>query len=350
LVLASFTEINRHLAEYLKKENLPEIDLITASRWLHKEGFLKDAKERPGLPLRKLLRSGKIDGAHQYPNRRWVIRQTDKEPAYSVKEAAAELGLSEHAIYKRIARGLLKPQNLGPKSFVIPKSEILRQQNEHMPLDSGPQDVPCDERLNRIKQQLQKLQTDLARVVADVDQLSSTSPLSDENKQTPGFRTIEGLKAWGFEGFITLGKYNGSPVNPVPDKKGVYMVLYTAARPAVFLKKSKAGRFRGRNPTADLEELKQRWVKNTIVLFIAQAGGGNSSATLGSRIRQLAAFGRGKPISHWEGRYLWQIRDAADLILCWKTTPADDPRAIERDYLNRFLSEYHTLPFANPAD
>jgi len=112
--LASVAEINRYLSQKFEDEGNTEIDAITAGRWLNERGLLKDSGQRPGLPLRKLLRAGKINGAYQYPNRRWVIRQSNKEIAYSVKEAATELGLTEHAIYQRIERGLLKPEKLGP--------------------------------------------------------------------------------------------------------------------------------------------------------------------------------------------------------------------------------------------
>jgi hypothetical protein len=98
--MATIAEINRFLAQKIVDENITEIDAVSAARWLDKAGLLKDSAHRLGLPLRKHLRAGKINGAYQYPNHRWVIRRSSKESIFSVKEAANDLGLSEHAIYK----------------------------------------------------------------------------------------------------------------------------------------------------------------------------------------------------------------------------------------------------------
>jgi hypothetical protein len=364
--LASISEINRYFYQKLRDENIDEIDLITAARWLDEQGLLKDALQRPGLPLRKMLRSGKINGAFQYPNRRWVIRKSAKEPGYSVKEAAAELGLSEHAIYKRIERGLLIPEKFGPKSFVISREELLRQQKEYSPAERTVQSVHPDDQKQRsaqpfasgtlpsdqissIKQQLLNLQSQLIRVITNLDHLTTPAPPSNE-KQEPGFHSIADIKAQGFEGFISIAEFLERPAGTVPDEKGVYMMLYISDEPPVFKKRNKAGRFRGQNPSADREVLKKNWVENSLVLFIGQAGGGNSSATLRSRIRQLITFGSGKPISHWDGRYLWQIKEVTKLVLCWQTTPDQDPHILEKKLINSFVRDYGTLPFANLND
>lgn len=347
--MASHTEINRYLAQRLMDENSDEIDLITAAKWLNDQGVLKDSLQRPGLPLRKLLRAGKINGAFQYPNRRWVIRHSKKETAYSVKEAAEELGLSEHAIYKRIERGLLKPEKLGPKTIVISKSELLRQQIEHQPAQHMEPGAPLHDQISSLKQQIVHLQSQLSQVSTKVDQLDRYA-LPVKGKKELGFRSIEDLKAQGFLGFISVYDYQKRNVNPIPEEKGLYMVLYTADQQPFFKKNNKAGRFLGQNPTVDREELERMWVKNTVVLYIGQAGGSNSSATLRSRIRQLVAFGNGRPISHWEGRTLWQIKDAAKLVLCWQTTSGHDPRVLEKKLIDSFISRYSAVPFANLKD
>lgn len=65
--------IKAHLDAYMRKCNLTEIDAVTAGEILDRDGLLNDSASRPGKPLRDLLRAGKIKGAYQLTNRRWII-------------------------------------------------------------------------------------------------------------------------------------------------------------------------------------------------------------------------------------------------------------------------------------
>ena len=62
--------------------------------------------------------------------------------------------------------------------------------------------------------------------------------------------------------------------------------------------------FKGKNPNVVLDELKKNWIDDTLVVYIGKAGGGNSKATLKSRLRQYFGFGQGKSIGHWGGRLI----------------------------------------------
>ena len=71
--------INEHLQSRLLSECREEVSAVQAARWLDEQGILADRKDRPGLPLRRLLRRGLIDGAEQRPRSpygRWRIRRT----------------------------------------------------------------------------------------------------------------------------------------------------------------------------------------------------------------------------------------------------------------------------------
>jgi len=68
--------ISRVLQEQLRARNRPEVTAVEAAEWLDEAGLLKDSRHRPGLPLRRLLRAGMIEGQHQYPNRRWFVMLT----------------------------------------------------------------------------------------------------------------------------------------------------------------------------------------------------------------------------------------------------------------------------------
>jgi hypothetical protein len=66
-------EINSHIQQKLREENLTEVRAVDAAIWLDDANLLKDSKSRPGQPLRKLLRLGVIIGSHQEANGRWYI-------------------------------------------------------------------------------------------------------------------------------------------------------------------------------------------------------------------------------------------------------------------------------------
>lgn len=60
----------------LVHERVDEVPAVEAARWLDAAGVLKDSETRPGLPLRNLLRAGRIDNAVQRPDKphgRWYI-------------------------------------------------------------------------------------------------------------------------------------------------------------------------------------------------------------------------------------------------------------------------------------
>jgi predicted DNA-binding transcriptional regulator AlpA len=297
-------EINRFLAQKIDDENINEIDAVSAARWLDEAGLLKDSTHHPGLPLRKHLRAGKINGAYQYPNRRWVIRRSNKESIFSVKEAANELGLTEHAIYKRIERGLIKPEILGEKSIVIPKSEIIREQQARNKETDIYNTGQFNYQISTIKQQLQRIQSEMDSVMKKISDLETFISEEDQNLT---FMNVDELKENGFEGFETVESLQKGKVADLPAVKGVYLVLNLSGNDPVFMEKNSGGHFKGKDPTVEIEILKKKW----------------------------------------GGRYLWQIKDARDLVLCWKATPDSDPGKVEHELIRSFISRYGALPFAN---
>ena len=65
-----------YLQRHMRTTGGSELDAVTAGAILDKAGVLRDSQQRPGLPLRKLLRDGLIPGAYQIPARpygRWHI-------------------------------------------------------------------------------------------------------------------------------------------------------------------------------------------------------------------------------------------------------------------------------------
>lgn len=161
----------------------------------------------------------------------------------------------------------------------------------------------------------------------------------------------EFLQAQGFEGFKTMGELMDGARTQIPAQKGVYVVLRESESAPQFLPGGTGGFFKGKNPNVSIDELKANWVEGTPVVYIGKAGGAGSSATLQRRLAQYLRFGQGVNVGHWGGRYIWQLADSRDLVVCWKTLPSDNPREVERQMIEGFKAAHGSKrPFANLID
>jgi hypothetical protein len=162
------------------------------------------------------------------------------------------------------------------------------------------------------------------------------------------FKVIEKIKEEGFTGFKPMRElFNDS--SAVPRERGVYMVL-NLSKGKEFLAVGTGGFFKGKNPNVPLQTLESNWVENTIVVYIGKAGGEESGATLQSRLGQYFRFGQGKNVGHYGGRLIWQLKNSADLVVCWKELPTEDPRTVESGLIREFVSQFSKRPFANLTD
>ncbi len=163
------------------------------------------------------------------------------------------------------------------------------------------------------------------------------------------FNTIEEIKEAGFTGFKPMRDlFLDSSL--IPKVKGVYLVLNPTKNTPDFLEIGSGGYFKCKNPNVPLSELKSNWVDNSIVVYIGKAGKDGSNATLHSRLQQYFSFGQGRNVGHYGGRLIWQLKNHKDLLVCWKTLPSKDPRAIEKDLINLFKAKFSKRPFANLKD
>ena len=61
-------------------------------------------------------------------------------------------------------------------------------------------------------------------------------------------------------------------------------------------------------------------------------------------------FGKGCSVGHWGGRLIWQLKDADDLVVCWKKTE-EDPRGAEKKMIKDFKEQHNgRRPYANLKD
>jgi len=157
---------------------------------------------------------------------------------------------------------------------------------------------------------------------------------------------VESIKEQGFTGFHKIAELKNNTAY-IPEERGVYLVLRPDSSIVQFVEKGTGGFFKKKNPNVTLTKLVGRWIEDAEIVYIGKAGGLKSRRTLRSRLEEYMKFGTRRPVAHWGGRYIWQIKDIDNYVICWKELPDDDPRKVERHMLSMFEQEYGRLPFAN---
>lgn len=160
------------------------------------------------------------------------------------------------------------------------------------------------------------------------------------------FKTLEDIKEQGFVGFIKISDLMRD-TSIIPREPGVYIVLYPETNEPTFLDHGTGGCFNCTDPNMPVSYLKQKWVNDTIVVYIGKAGGNGNKATLSKRLRMYLRFGQGKPVGHYGGRLIWQIKNSRELLFCWKTIISEEPRKVESELIREFVEYYTKKPFAN---
>jgi hypothetical protein len=162
------------------------------------------------------------------------------------------------------------------------------------------------------------------------------------------FNNLREIKSAGFTGFKRISEL-WEDHSCIPKETGVYLVLNTSNSKIDFLEAGSGGWFKGKNPNVSLEELRARY-SNSLTVYIGKAGSESNKATLRSRLKQYVDFGKGKAIGHWGGRYIWQLSNAKDLIICWKVVTGINPAEVESALISKFKQQFGVRPFANLKD
>jgi hypothetical protein len=145
------------------------------------------------------------------------------------------------------------------------------------------------------------------------------------------------LASLGFVGFKRL--LDPALGDHTPAASGIYAVVADPSAATKFLQRSVGGRFKAKDPTVDPALLAAKQIDGCATLYIGRA------SNLHRRLAQFARFGRGEPVGHWGGRYLWQLADHHQLRVAWRVE--DDPVRAEADLLDDFEASYGQLPYAN---
>lgn len=157
--------------------------------------------------------------------------------------------------------------------------------------------------------------------------------------------SIDDIRQNGFHGFLSISALQTSKCCAAPNEPGVYLILRPNSAPPEFLVQSVGGHFKNRNPTVSVDRLQEKWVEDALILNIGKAGPGK--ATIKSRLKQYMRFGQGQRAGHRGGRYIWQLTNSSNLLVCWKTTGDAVPRTVEKALIEEFRAVYGKLPFAN---
>ena len=155
------------------------------------------------------------------------------------------------------------------------------------------------------------------------------------------FNNLNKLKNNKFQGFNTIEElWNNNSI--IPNKQGVYLVLNKNEN-INFLEKGVGGFFKNKNPNVQIDRLTNEFVPNSLVVYIGKAN------NLRNRLNQYLRFGQGLNSPHWGGRFIWQIQQHKELIICWKIlSDNDNPREIEKQLILEYKKQFNNKrPFAN---
>lgn len=110
-----------------------------------------------------------------------------------------------------------------------------------------------------------------------------------------------------------------------------------------FIEVSRGGHFKGKDPSVKINALRDKWVPGASIVYIGKA------ENMQRRLREFSRFGAGAAIGHWGGRYLWQVAESDDWLVCWKACDDNETALGAEAALLKAFGEAHggRLPFAN---
>ncbi len=171
--------ISAFLEKKLSSLNRDGVSAVEAAGWLTTEHLITGEKQ-PLKQLRSLLRAGKIKGAYQFPNKRWVIINRSRLPdgiqrVVPIKEAAVNLRLSETSLRRAVEQGNLAPLDFGPAIFLFLDDELKRYHKTFVERSYRlmfPEDTKQKKtELVKLKRQLYYLRSDVRLIAERIEEL-----------------------------------------------------------------------------------------------------------------------------------------------------------------------------------
>jgi hypothetical protein len=194
---------------------------------------------------------------------------------------------------------------------------------------------------------IQWLETDACCSVTALE-VASAAPscpaAQPRRSRTDDVKRIDGIDLRQFSKPVTVAQLHRSRCSELPIACGVYVVFRPRASVPMFLPKSSAGWFKGKDPSYPADVVKAKWVARATVVYVGKTV---SKKGLRGRVRALADFAFGKPVGHRGGRPLWHLADWEQLQVLWREYPAARVDAMETSLIATFRGVHDARPFAN---
>lgn len=150
-----------------------------------------------------------------------------------------------------------------------------------------------------------------------------------------------------FDGYATVRELKES-CQRITTSPGIYVVFreITGEIPN-FLVVGCGGKHKGVDINYPISALTDKWIEGEHIIYI-----GKTDSSLRGRIRTYMNHGKGKDASHRGGRAIWQLPDSDNLIVAWKSLPANiSARIVEAELIRQFKQGHdNRYPFANWQD
>jgi len=156
--------------------------------------------------------------------------------------------------------------------------------------------------------------------------------------------TLDGIDVATFSGGASVEALHADRYRAVPTGCGVYILVRDGHVLPEFARDSKAGWFKGLDPSYPLEVVTSAWVPKARIVYVGKAAGRKG---LRQRVRQLIDFGFGKAVGHRGGRLLWHLGGHHELKLFWMECQREDADGLETRLISGFKARYGVRPYAN---
>jgi hypothetical protein len=171
--------ISAFLEKKLTSMKRDGVSAVEAAGWLTEEKLLLSNKQ-PHKKLRTFLRAGKIKGAYQFPNKRWVIINRSRLPdgiqrVVPIKEAAINLRVAESSLRSAVDSGVLKALRFGPSMLFFLEDDLKRYRQKYIERSYKLLFPRNDRRekanVDRLKRQLYYLRSDVRLIAERIEEL-----------------------------------------------------------------------------------------------------------------------------------------------------------------------------------
>jgi hypothetical protein len=168
-----------HIQKRLASAKRDGVGAGEATDWLIEAGLLEKDKQ-PHSRLLTYLRDGKIKGAYQFPNKRWVLVNTSRFPdgiqrVVPIHEASKSLKIGEKSMRAFLKSGQIRALDFGPTPPLFHEEELRRFHREvldpayELEFAKSPKRGRPD--FDKLKRQLYYLRSDIRLIGERIEEL-----------------------------------------------------------------------------------------------------------------------------------------------------------------------------------